>query len=108
MHFSTIAYLALLAQGTTTALAASLTLEDICSYTMSSGKEAGATICLRGDQPLEFAKEVSGTAKLGATGVQLCCMFFLFFSGSVYTLVVYIPMGLSPLAVWQDVLVFVR
>lgn len=69
MHISYIAGLALLAQSAL----ASLSLEDICSYTLPSGKEAGATICLRGDQPLVFAKEVSGTAKLGATGIQLCC-----------------------------------
>lgn len=72
MHFSYIASLALLAQGAL----ASLSVEDICSYTLPSGKETGATICLRGDQALEFPKEVSGTAKLGATGIQLCCSSF--------------------------------
>lgn len=54
---------------------ASLSLDELCSYSLpSDGSNVAAIICLRGDQPLDkFPTEVSGTASLGATAVKLCC-----------------------------------
>ncbi|KAH0536552.1 hypothetical protein FGG08_006582 [Glutinoglossum americanum] len=53
---------------------ASLSLSDICSYSLDDTAALNAIICLRSDQPTDkFPTEVSGTASLGATNVKLCC-----------------------------------
>ncbi|KAH8667933.1 hypothetical protein BGZ60DRAFT_538687 [Tricladium varicosporioides] len=55
-----------------TTAAASVTIEDICQYTLPTKQPA--IICLRADQPLnDFPKEITATASIGVTPVKLCC-----------------------------------
>jgi hypothetical protein len=51
---------------------ASVTIEEICQYTLPTKQPA--IICLRADQPLNgFPKEITATASIGVTPVKLCC-----------------------------------